>query len=62
MTNEHALKVLSSWLQVAYQNADGTDESSAELYVALQTVFILINHQKEEIERLKKEIYRKGLL
>ena len=54
MTNKKALEVLSSWLAVAYQNTYGTDESSAELYEALQTVFALINHQKEEIEFLRK--------
>ena len=39
MTERKALEVLNSWLRVAYQNADGTDEASAELYEALQTVF-----------------------
>lgn len=53
MTDKKALEVLKSWLQLAYQNADGTDECCAELYEALQTVFALINRQQEEIERLK---------
>lgn len=53
MTEQKALEVLKSWLQVAYQNSDGTDEASAELYEALQTVFALIKRQEEEIERLK---------
>ena len=52
MTDKKALEVLKSWLQLAYQNADGTDECCAELYEALQTVFALINRQKAEIERL----------
>lgn len=53
MTDKKALEVLKSWLQLAYQNADGTDECCAELYEALQTVFALINRQQAEIERLK---------
>ena len=53
MTDKKALEVLKSWLQLAYQNADGTDECCAELYEALQTVFALINRQKSEIERLR---------
>lgn len=53
MTDKNALKVLESWLRLAYQNADGTDEDSAELYEALQTTFALINRQKEEITRLQ---------
>lgn len=52
MTDKKALEVLKSWLQLAYQNADGTDECCAELYEALQTVFALINQQQAEIERL----------
>ena len=52
MTDKKALAVLKSWLQLAYQNADGTDECCAELYEALQTVFALINQQQAEIERL----------
>lgn len=55
MTEKKSLEVLNSWLRVAYQNADGTDEASAELYEALQTVFALITRQQAEIERLKKE-------
>lgn len=55
MTEQKALEVLKSWLQLAYQNADGTDECCAELYEALQTVFALINRQQEEIENLKVE-------
>ena len=53
MTDKKALEVLKSWLQLAYQNADGTDECCAELYEALQTVFALINRQKAEIEKLR---------
>ena len=53
MTERKALEVLNSWLQLAYHNADGTDEASAELYEALQTVFALITRQQSEIERLK---------
>lgn len=56
MKNAKALEVLKSWLQLAYHNADGTDESSAELYEALQTVFKLISYQQDKIERLKKKI------
>lgn len=56
MKNAKALEVLKSWLRVAYQNADGTDESSAELYEALCTVFKLISYDKSKIERLKKKI------
>ena len=56
MTDKKALEVLKSWLQLAYQNADGTDECCAELYEALQTVFALINRQKAEIERLKGSV------
>lgn len=52
MTEQKALEILKRCSRVAYQNADGTDESSAELYEALQTVFALINRQQEEIERL----------
>ena len=52
MTDEKALKVLNSWLLLAYHNADGTDEACDELYEALQTTFDLINRQKAEIERL----------
>lgn len=55
MTEQKALEVLKSWLQLAYHNADGTDECCAELYEALQTVFALINRQQEEIENLKVE-------
>ena len=55
MTDKKAVEVLKSWLRLAYQNADGTDECCAELYEALQTVFALINRQQEEIERLKNE-------
>ena len=55
MTEKKALEVLKSWLQLAYQNADGTDECCVKLYEALQTVFALINRQKAEIERLQKE-------
>lgn len=58
MTNKRALKVLSSWLQLAYHNADGTDEDSAELYEALQTVFALITHQQEEIKKRNTEYKR----
>ena len=47
MTEEKAIKVLKSWSRVAYQNTDGTDESSAELYEALQVTFNLINRLKE---------------
>jgi hypothetical protein len=53
MTDKNALNVLESWLRLAYHNADGTDEDSAELYEALQTTFALINRQKEEITRLQ---------
>lgn len=53
MTDKKALEVLQSWLRLAYHNADGTDEDSAELYEALQTIFALINRQQAEIERLK---------
>lgn len=56
MTDKNALKVLESWLRLAYHNADGTDEDSAELYEALQTTFALINRQKEEIARLQSII------
>ena len=56
MTDKKALEVLKSWLQLAYQNADGTDECCAELYEALQTVFALINRQQAEIERLKGSV------
>ena len=52
MTDKKALEVLKSWLRLAYQNADGTDECCAELYEALQTMFALINRQQEEIENL----------
>ena len=31
MTDKKALEILKSWLAVAYQNTDGTDESSAVL-------------------------------
>lgn len=55
MRDKKALQVLESWLRLAYQNADGTDDDSAELYEALQTMFNLINLQKAEIERLEKE-------
>lgn len=55
MTDKKALEVLKSWLQLAYHNADGTDECCAELYEALQTMFALINRQQAKIERLKKE-------
>lgn len=58
MTNKKALEVLKSWLAVAYQNTDGTDDSSAELYEALQTVFHLINVQHEQIEKLQKVIFK----
>lgn len=58
MTNKKAIEVLRSWLSVAYQNADGTDESSAELYEALQTVFNLINRQHAEITEQKEYIDR----
>ena len=54
MKNAKALEVLESWLQLVYHNADGTDESSAELYEALQTVFKLISYQQDKIERLEK--------
>ena len=53
MTDKEALKVLESWLRLAYHNADGTDEDSAELYEALKTTFALIGRQKVEIERLQ---------
>lgn len=53
MTDKKALEVLESWLHLAYHNADGTDESSAELYEALQTVFDLITRRQMEIEKLK---------
>lgn len=56
MTDKKAFEVLKSWLQLAYQNADGTDECCAELYEALQTVFALINRQQAEIERLKGSV------
>lgn len=56
MTDKKALEVLKSWLQLAYQNADGTDECCAELYEALQTMFALINRQQAEIERLNKKV------
>lgn len=56
MTDKKALEVLKSWLQLAYQNADGTDECCAELYEALQTVLALINRQQAEIERLKGSV------
>ena len=52
MTDKQALEVLKSWLQLAYHNADGTDECCAELYEALQNVFALITRQQEEIEAL----------
>lgn len=52
MTDKKALEVLESWLRLAYQNADGTDECSAELYEALQTTFKLITRQQAEIEKL----------
>lgn len=55
MTNKKALEVLKSWLAVAYQNTDGTDESSAELYESLQTVFNLINRQQAKIEALQMD-------
>ncbi len=55
MTEKKALEVLNSWLRVAYQNADGTDEASAELYEALQTVFAIITRQQAENESLKVE-------
>lgn len=60
MTDKKALEVLESWLRVAYQNADETDEDSAELFEALQTIFKLINRQQETINKnvetlLKKE-------
>lgn len=55
MTERKALEVLNSWLQLAYQNADGTDEAIAEVYEALQTVFALITRQQAEIENLKVE-------
>ena len=58
MTDKKALEVLHSWLKLAYHNADGTDEDSAELYEALQTVFALISRQKTEVAKLKKEKYR----
>ena len=56
MTDKKALEVLKSWLQLAYQNADGTDECCAELYEALCTVFKLISYDKSKIERLEKKI------
>ena len=56
MTERKALEALTSWLRVAYQNADGTDEASAELYETLQTVFALITRQQAEIERLQKKV------
>ena len=55
MTDRQALETLKSWLLVAYQNTDGTDESSAELYESLQTVFNLINRQQEEIDKMEIE-------
>lgn len=54
MTNEKALEVLKSWLRLAYQNANGTDEDSAELYEALQTVFYLITRQQAMVEKSEK--------
>lgn len=56
MMEQKALEVLKSWLRLAYQNDDGTDESSAELYEALQTMFAFISHQQMEIKTLKKQI------
>ena len=58
MTNKRALEVLKSWLVVAYHNMDETDESSAELYEALYTVFHLINSQHEQIEKLQEVIFK----
>lgn len=58
MTNKMALEVLKSWLAVAYQNTDGTDASSAELYEALQTIFHLINIQHEQIEKLQEVVFK----
>ena len=55
MKNKEALEVLRCWLSVAYQNTDGTDESSAELYEALQTVFNLINRQQAKIDALQMD-------
>ena len=57
MTDKKALEVLKSWLQLAYQNADGTDECCAELYEALQTVFALINRQQAENKELSEAIH-----
>ena len=56
MTEQKALEVLKSWLQLAYHNPDGTDEDSAELYEALQTVFALITRQQSKIDKLKTEL------
>lgn len=53
MPDKKALEVLQSWLRLAYHNADGTDEDSAELYEALQTVFALINRLQAENTNLK---------
>ena len=57
MTDKQALKVLESWLRLAYHNADGTDEDSAELYEALMKTFDIINRQRAENERLRKAKY-----
>ena len=57
MTDKQALEVLKSWLQAAYQNADGTDECCAELYEALQTVFTLITRQRAELEDLREIVF-----
>lgn len=55
MTSEKELEVLKSWLEVAYQNTDGTDDSSAELYEALQTVFHHIIEKLQEVIFKQKE-------
>jgi len=57
MTDNEALRVLESWLSLAYHYADGSDEDSAELYEALKRMFDLIARQKAEIDTLKEEKY-----
>ena len=57
MKNKEALEVLKSWLVVAYQNTDRTDDTNAELYEALSTVFRFINSQHEQVEKLQEVIF-----
>lgn len=53
-----AIKELEDWQRLAYHNDDGTDEDSHELYIALTTVFALINRQTAENEKLSKRLER----